>query len=133
VTPLHVLVVEDDAVTARALSDYLEADGYSVRTAGDGPTALALAAADPPDAALIDVNLPGMDGYAVARALRRVRPERRPLFLILTGNPEESLCARSWREGMDLHLVKPVDPEAINGILRRFAEVLLPPDVPPPA
>jgi two-component system, chemotaxis family, CheB/CheR fusion protein len=126
---LHVLIVEDHAQTARMLADCLEADGHAVRTAADGPAALAAAAEEPPDVALIDLTLPGIDGYAVARALHGLRPDRRPLLVVMTDRTERELRDRSRAEGIDLHLVKPVAPEAINGLLRRFGEILCPPEV----
>ena len=79
--------------------------------------------------AFIDVGLRGrMDGYAVVRALHQPRNGKRPLLVVITGSAEESLRERSWREGVDLHLTKPVEPADLCGILERFSQILAPPD-----
>jgi two-component system CheB/CheR fusion protein len=123
--PLDVLVVENHAPAARVLADLLALDGHRVRLAPDGPSAVALAAASAPDVALLDLNLGGgMDGYDVARALQAEAGERRPLLVVLTGQPGEEFRVRSCREGIDLHLVKPVEAGDLRAVLRRFGDVL---------
>jgi two-component system CheB/CheR fusion protein len=128
--PLDVLVVENHPPAARVLVELLSLDGHKVRLAADGPSAVALAAESAPDVALLDLNLGrGMDGYDVARALQAQPGARRPLLVVLTGQSGEDFRARSWREGIDLHLVKPVEAGELRSVLRRFGGVLQPPEV----
>jgi CheY-like chemotaxis protein len=125
---MDILVVENHAPAARVLADLLALDGHTVRLASDGPSAVALAAEAAPDVALLDINLGrGMDGYDVARALQAQPGERRPLLVVLTGQSGEELRARSWHEGIDLHLLKPVEAGELRSVLRRFGDVLRPP------
>ena len=127
---LQVLVVEDHDESARSLSALLTAHGHVVQVAPDGPSAVQFAAAARPDVALIDVGLPGeMDGYQVAQALREQAEDRRPLLVVITGHTDPECRARSWREGIDLHLTKPAEPEALTSVLQRFADILWPPEV----
>jgi CheY-like chemotaxis protein len=127
---LQVLVVEDHDEAARNLSALLTAQGHVVHVAPDGPSAVRLASQGTPDVALIDVNLPGaMDGYQVAQALRDGAGERRPLLVVLTGQTDPQSRERSRREGIDLHLTKPAEPDHLRAVLRRFADILWPPEV----
>src|SRR5262249_36108454 len=122
-------VVENHAPAARVLADLLALDGHTVRLATDGPSAVALAAESAPDVALLDLNLGGgMDGYDVARALQVQSGDPRPLLVVLTGQSGEEFRARSWCEGIDLHLVKPVEAGDLRAVLRRFGDVLRPPE-----
>lgn len=123
-TGLSILVVEDDADAADSYELFLRLAGYQVRTALDGPSALRVAAEAQPDVALIDIGLPGMDGYAVARELRRQSGPKRPFLIAVTGfgAPEERLQALAV--GIDLHIAKPADPENLLGVLNRFERLV---------
>jgi CheY-like chemotaxis protein len=124
---LKVLIVEDHEESAWSLAHLLGLDGHSVQVVPDVRSAFQAVVNDQPDVAFIDIGLPGgLDGYEVVRALREPRDGRRPLLVVLTGSSGEEVRARSRREGIDLHLTKPVEPEALRGILRRFAEILSP-------
>ena len=117
--PRRILVVEDSPDVRETLADFLRTLGHSVELAATGPEGAEKLLALQPDVALVDVGLPGMDGYEVARAVR-ARPEGRTLFLVaLTGygGPEAEATAR--RAGFDLHLVKPVDARRLPEILNR--------------
>lgn len=122
---LSVLVVEDDVDAADSYMVLLGLFGHRVRTAGDGPTALRLAAEDAPDVALIDISLPGLDGYQVARALA-CAAGRRPLLVAITGYGSADDVRRSYLAGFDLHITKPVEPDALRELLRRFGRVIAP-------
>jgi PAS domain S-box-containing protein len=105
---LRVLVVDDNIDAARALGRLLELLGHEVTLAHDGPVALARAAAVRPELVLLDLGLPGMDGYAVAARLKDAG--HRPAALVaLTGYGQEEHHQRSLDAGFDRHLVKPVD------------------------
>jgi PAS domain S-box-containing protein len=112
--PMRVLVVDDNIDAAEMLAEWLGAVGHSVRVAADGPTALEIAADFKPDVALLDIGLPVMDGYEVARRLRDQPGCAKMRLIALTGYGQESDHERSRRAGFEDHLVKPVDLDAIT-------------------
>jgi PAS domain S-box-containing protein len=113
----RVLVVEDNLDAAESLTMLLEVLGHRVRTVHDGATALDLARANLPDVMLVDIGLPGMDGYEVARRVRQ-DPRLRPLVLVaLTGYGREEDKRQALAAGFDYHLTKPVEPDALNGLV----------------
>jgi CheY-like chemotaxis protein len=113
----RVLVADDDREQADGLAYLLTSWGYEVRAVYDGLSALQAAEKDPPDIALIDLGLPGMDGYQVAIHLRR-RPESKGLKLIaVTGFDWPNAAHRSQQYGFDAHLVKPLDPDRLRKLL----------------
>ncbi|HEX8200363.1 MAG TPA: PAS domain S-box protein, partial [Isosphaeraceae bacterium] len=114
----RVLVVDDNVDAATSLAKLLaRLMGQEVRVAHDGPDALGLAGEFRPEVVLLDIGMPGMDGYEVARRLRG-RPEcERALLVALTGWGQEEDRRRSHAAGFDLHLVKPVDPELLRSLL----------------
>jgi len=114
----RVLVVDDNVDAARSLARLLtKLHGQEVRVAHDGPEALGIAAEFRPEVVLLDIGLPGMDGYEVARTLRQ-RPESGgTLIVALTGWGQDEDVGRSRAAGIDHHLVKPADPEVIRGLL----------------
>ena len=116
-TPKRVLVVDDNEDGARLLARLLRASGHHAELAHDGPTALDAAIATPPDVVFLDIGLPGMDGFEVARRLRRLDGPNRALLVALTGYGREDDMRRSREAGFDLHMVKPVDPQALNDLL----------------
>jgi PAS domain S-box-containing protein len=115
---LDVLLVEDNADGREALRALLEAWGHRVQVAEDGARGIELANASRPEVALIDIGLPDVDGYQVARALR---DEPTPIFLVaLTGYGQPEDRQRALQAGFDAHLVKPLDPDVL---IRLLAEV----------
>jgi two-component system CheB/CheR fusion protein len=106
--PLRVLVVDDNEDAAQSIGYLLEITGHEVTLAFDGPGALAAAAVAPPDLVLLDIGLPGMDGYAVAAQLRAAGHERATL-VALSGYGQDEHLRRSREAGFDHHLVKPID------------------------
>jgi two-component system CheB/CheR fusion protein len=115
VRPLRTLVVDDNEDAARSIGYLLEMSGHEVTLAFDGPGALAAAAAAPPDLVLLDIGLPGMDGYAVAAQLRAAGHDRATL-VALTGYGQDEHLRRSKEAGFDHHLVKPIDFDKIEKI-----------------
>jgi signal transduction histidine kinase len=116
---VRVLVVDDSRDAARSLALLLRMMGHDVETAHDGPAALQAARARPPEVVLLDIGLPQMDGYEVAARLRQ-EPETKGAYLVaMTGFGQEDARRRSLEVGFDCHLVKPVDPEAVQEILER--------------
>jgi CheY-like chemotaxis protein len=117
--PRRVLVVEDSPDARQSLRMLLELAGHEVETSEDGPSGLAKLGAFRPDVALIDVGLPGMDGYAVARELRR-RPETRAIRLVaVTGYGQAEDRRRALAAGFDQHVTKPVDAGMLDELLGR--------------
>jgi CheY-like chemotaxis protein len=115
--PRRILVVDDQVDVAESLALVLDLEGHQVKTALDGPTGLKLAAEFQPEVILLDLGLPGMDGYAVARQLR-ARPETQNVLLIaVTGYGREEDRARTQAAGFDHHLVKPIDLEELTTLL----------------
>jgi len=119
---LNILIVEDNEDTATTTAILLRLYGHEVRIAMDGPAALQAAKDGFPDVVLVDIGLPGMDGYEVARKIGEQPTERRPLFIALTGFGPE----RHSADGIiDLHLLKPLDPDRLEKVLRRFQRVIM--------
>jgi signal transduction histidine kinase/CheY-like chemotaxis protein len=113
----RILLVEDNADAREALALLLESWGHRVEQAADGLTGLRDARANPPEVALIDVGLPGMDGYALAREIR-AEPRCRGVRLIaLTGYSRTRDRQRGHEAGFDSYLVKPVDPAHLRAEL----------------
>jgi CheY-like chemotaxis protein len=110
---LRVLIIEDNRDAAESLRDLLESYGYQVGVASTGPAGLDQARQTCPDVVLCDIGLPGMDGYAVAGALRQHEELSGTRLIALTGYGQEEDIRRSRAAGFDEHLVKPVDPERL--------------------
>jgi CheY-like chemotaxis protein len=118
----RVMVVDDNNDAAELLTYALEAMGYTVATAADGPSALATAKAFHPEFALIDIGLPVMDGYELARRLRESSAcARRMKLIAVTGYGLEGDRRRSHAAGFDAHLVKPVDVDKLAQVCRQFS------------
>ncbi|MDX2087606.1 MAG: GAF domain-containing protein [Kofleriaceae bacterium] len=115
---LRVLIVDDNEDAVEVLQDALAALGCAPEVAHDGPSALAAAERADLDLALLDIGLPVMDGYELARRLRALRPGG-PRLVALTGYGQASDLARSREAGFDEHIVKPVTLDALRGILAR--------------
>jgi signal transduction histidine kinase/DNA-binding response OmpR family regulator len=115
--PMTVLVVDDNADVAESTAILLRVAGCDVHIAQDGRTALAALERVRPDAVLLDIGLPGMDGYQVAQRMRE-RPEySRTLIVAVSGYGQDEHQARSREAGVDHHLVKPIDPIAVMDLL----------------
>lgn len=123
-TGLTVLVVEDDVDTASSTATILERHGHEVQVAHDGPTALDAALERQPDVVLLDIGIPLLDGYEVAKVLHPHDPHgRRPLLIVITGREEDR--RRSIEAGIDLHMLKPMDTDLLLHILKRFHRVIM--------
>ncbi len=116
-----VLIVDNNQDTADTLALLLRHVGHEVRTAYDGPAALDLARARPPEVVLLDIGMPGMDGLEVARRLRQDLGLKQALLVALTGYGQEEDRRRSREAGFNAHLVKPADMRALERLLARPA------------
>jgi CheY-like chemotaxis protein/two-component sensor histidine kinase len=116
--PLRVLVVDDNTDAATSMAMLLRAVGHVTEAVHDGPAAVAAADRFRPHVVLLDIGLPGMDGYEVARRLRAAEDGTRRLLIAVTGYGGEDVRRRAEAAGFDRHLVKPVDPADVHAMLR---------------
>jgi CheY-like chemotaxis protein len=117
---LRILVVDDNVDSAETLSELLPLWGHEARLAHDGMKALEVAREFKPEVVLLDIGLPGMDGFEVAR---RIRAEKMPIrqLLAMTGYGEDEDRQKAKDAGFDGHLVKPVDPDSLQKTLQAIA------------
>jgi len=115
----RILVVDDNKDSAGMISALLEIEGHDVSVAYSGPAAIDLALKQAPEFALVDIGMPGMDGYEFARRLRQVPGLGQTVLVALTGYGRQEDAQRSHEAGYDHHLVKPVDIEALKRVLKR--------------
>lgn len=115
---LRTLIIDDNVDGAESLKILLQAKGLNVRTAYDGPEGLAAAEEFRPEVVLLDIGLPKMDGYEVARRLRRQTDSDLSLLVAVSGYGQDVDRQLSRQAGFDLHLVKPVSPEVLDDLLR---------------
>ncbi len=116
--PRYILIVDDNEDAADTLKISLEAAGHVVHVAHDGPSELKLAEEVIPDVAVLDIGLPVMDGYELARQLRAQRGLTQLPLIAISGYGQDSDQIRSKAAGFQAHLVKPVDPDQIELMLR---------------
>jgi CheY-like chemotaxis protein len=119
-TPLsarRILMVDDNVDGAECLALLLRMSGHIVQTAHDGRTALEAALVILPDVVLLDIGLPDMDGYEVARRMRQEKALEQTRLVALTGYGQEEDLRRSHAAGFFAHLVKPVDVDALRELL----------------
>ena len=113
---LHVVLIEDDADTRETLRRVLELDGHDVQAAADGEEGVATALASRPEVVIVDIGLPRLDGYQVARRIRAALGAA-PLLIAVTGYGRAEDRRLSREAGFDVHLVKPVAPEQLTAAL----------------
>ena len=113
---LRILIAEDNEDGRNMLTLFLEQEGHEVATAVDGPQALAVSAAFHPEVAILDIGMPGMDGYQVAEQLRRSHPTP-PLLIALSGLGQAEDKTRAADAGFSRHFTKPVDVRALTRAL----------------
>ncbi len=121
---MRVLLVEDNKDTLATIAAVLRFEQYEVVTAGDGHMALELAKLEPPDVALLDIGLPRMDGYELARALRALLAGRKLYIAAISGYGTPDDKQRAMAAGFDAHLTKPAHPFTIIKLLEDFESKL---------
>jgi DNA-binding response OmpR family regulator len=117
-----ILIADDNRDAAESLALWLLLEGHQVVVAHDGPAAIKLAAQERPAAMLLDIGMPGLDGYEVARHVRRQTWGTSLLLVALTGRGEEDDRRRAWAAGFDGHFTKPIDPRVLAEFIRDRAE-----------
>jgi len=116
----RVLVVDDNAMNVELVRDVLEADGHAVTVERDGLAGRDRALAERFDLLLLDIQLPGMDGYAMCRSLRAAGVEGPIVALSSAAMPEH--ISAGTAAGFDEYLTKPIAPAALRSAVRRFAD-----------
>ncbi len=114
---LRILVVDDNPDIRATLHDLLEMQGHEVEVAEDGPQAIERVLASRPDVALVDIGLPGMDGFALARALR-LDPQMNTRLVAMTGYGQAEDRRRALDAGFEAHVVKPVELDDLSRLLQ---------------
>ena len=112
-----ILVVDDNQATATALADLLQLSGFEVRAAHDGFAAIDAVRKQSPEIVLLDIGLPGMDGYQVVQKLRTEEGLEHAQIIAITGYGEDQALQRSREAGFDHHLVKPVDYDTLLDLI----------------
>ena len=120
----RVLVVDDNVDAAQSMAKLLEMTSHEVRLAYDGPSALQAAIDYRPDVVLLDIGLPGLDGYEVAERIRQHATLKHTVLIALTGYGQDTDRQRSQEAGFDHHLVKPSDFDDIKKILAGVVPLL---------
>ena len=118
VPPRRILLVDDNHDAAQALRLLLEADGHEVRVAADGPSGLQVARSYQPEVVLLDIGLPKMDGYELARRIRADAELQGTVLVAVTGYGQMHDRARASASGFHHHLVKPVEYRDLQEVLR---------------
>jgi two-component system cell cycle response regulator DivK len=115
-----ILIVEDSELNRRLLEAVLEPHGYRLLVAEDGETGLALARTHQPDLILMDVLLPGIDGYEATRQLRADPETRQIVVIALTASASDEERAQALAAGCDAYISKPIDTRAFPQQIRQF-------------
>jgi two-component system CheB/CheR fusion protein len=118
-SPHRILVVDDNVDAAESLTDLLRVHGHDVRMVHDGISALELVPSFLPSVVFLDIGMPGMDGYEVARRLRRIPGGESALLIAVTGFGRDEDRQRSEEAGFDRHVTKPLDPRNLPSLIQR--------------
>src|SRR5687768_2588225 len=113
----HILVVDDHRDTADSLARLISGLGYHTKAVYDGGAAVKEAAAFQPDMALIDINMPGLDGYKTVSLIRQQRGAAHVILVAITGLSGDEDKRRAYESGFDLHVVKPISESKLRELL----------------
>jgi CheY-like chemotaxis protein len=116
----RVLIADDNKDAAESLATLLQLEGHQVVTAADGPSAIRLFDEHAPDVAILDIGMPGMSGYEVARCIRATTHGVTTCLIALTGWGQEKDRRESQAAGFDHHLTKPIEPAAVTELVARM-------------
>jgi signal transduction histidine kinase/ActR/RegA family two-component response regulator len=119
--PQRILIADDNADLAESMAMLLRLEGHEVRIALDGSSALDLAEEFEPNAALLDIGMPGLNGYELARELRSHRNGHGLLLIAATGYGQPEDRVRTEAAGFDFHMVKPLDPQTVAAEIAKWA------------
>jgi CheY-like chemotaxis protein len=121
---LRILVAEGYPAGADSTATLLRTWGHEVKVAADGPSALLAAQTYQPDVIVLDIDLPDMGGWKVAKLLHEQATGNRPLLLAVTGYGPGCDTQHSSDSGVDLHLIKPLDPDELRLLLDNWQAIL---------
>ncbi|MEV1286328.1 response regulator transcription factor [Micromonospora sp. NPDC049679] len=121
----QILVVDDDPAIRQLLTDVLEMEGHEVRVAVDGLAAVRALEAFRPDCVVLDVMMPGLDGYGVLRSIREQDGDPVPVIM-LTAAAEPDSAVRAWADGVDYYLAKPFGADEVLNLIDGVLEYRLP-------
>jgi DNA-binding response OmpR family regulator len=121
----QILVVDDDPAIRQLLTDVLEIDGHEVRIAVDGLAAVRTLEVLRPDCIVLDVMMPGLDGYGVLRSIRSQDGDQVPVIM-LTAAAEPDTAVRAWGDGVDYFLAKPFGADEVLDLVDRLLGETLP-------
>jgi DNA-binding response OmpR family regulator len=114
---LQVLIADDDRDAANLLAVLERLWGHAARVAYGGDAALAMTQSDPPDVALVDLSMPGMDGAELALRMRAALRGGSPTLVAFSGRGDAETCGRAYKAGFAYYLCKPVAPEFLKAFL----------------
>jgi DNA-binding response OmpR family regulator len=115
----RVLLVDDEPDLCSVLAIALETDGFQVDSANDARRALELLESDPPDVVILDIMMPGMDGFELLGQVRHRQLAAETRFVVVTCRTSERDHLRGWELGADEYLTKPIDVPALSALVRR--------------
>ncbi len=118
VRSLNVLIADDNRDAAESLGILLRLEGHEVRVVHNGAEAVATFEAQPAEVAILDIGMPGLNGYEAARQIRRLSPGGTETLIAVTGWGQVSDKARALAAGFDHHFTRPVEPEKLTELLR---------------
>jgi CheY-like chemotaxis protein len=116
----RILIVDDNQDAAESIAQYLQLEGHEVKTVGDGQAALACVPVFAPQIVVLDIGLPMMNGYEVARRMRKMPATRDALIVALTGYGQKEDQVRAIDAGFDRHFVKPTDPRVLVQLIAEW-------------
>jgi PAS domain S-box-containing protein len=118
---LRILLADDNRDAAESLAALLQIDGHDVAMVHDGPAAIEAFARIGPELALLDIGMPGLNGYEVAKRIRQSHPDSAAKLVAITGWGQDDDKTRAIEAGFDYHLTKPVELERLTEIMRRLS------------
>ena len=118
---LRIVVADDDPDTVRTLRLLLEDEGHEVKTAADGPAAFYAVRDFGADILLLDIGMPGMNGFEVAQKLRERYGSAKPTLIAITGRDSAADKSFARSTGFDHHVVKPYEPQQLIALIERLA------------
>jgi len=123
---MKILVVDDEPDVVEVVGFRLQKEGYDVISAHDGPSGLAIALAKQPDLIVLDIMMPGIDGFEVFRRLKADQRTANIPVIMLTAKADSPSVAKGWMEGVDNYITKPFDVEdlvkSVKGVLAFYGK-----------
>lgn len=118
----RILVVEDEHAVARTIQVNLDREGFTTQVASNGAAGLAAVASAPPDLIILDVVMPGMDGFEVLRSLKADPLTADIPVVMLTAKSDQESILRGWSEGVHCYMTKPFDPRDLTAFVQRLLD-----------